>query len=68
MQLQEGDSVIVLLPTRSEKMLAKRRGPYKVLRKIGRVNYEIEVTLDEEKTRKQNFHIKNYAEEMAPTY
>ena len=41
--LVEGDKVLVLLPTRTEKLLAKWKGPYKVLRKVGRVNYEIEV-------------------------
>ena len=41
--LAEGDKVLVLLPTRTEKLLAKWKGPYKVLRKVGRVNYEIEV-------------------------
>ena len=35
--------MLVLLPTRTEKLLAKWKGPYKVLRKVGRVNYEIEV-------------------------
>ena len=35
--------MLVLLPTRTEKLLAKWNGPYKVLRKVGRVNYEVEV-------------------------
>ena len=45
----EGDKVLVLLPTRTEKLLAKWKGPYKVLRKVGRVNYEIEVSGEEKK-------------------
>ena len=35
--------MLVLLPTRTEKLLAKWKGPYKVLRKVRRVNYEIAV-------------------------
>ena len=41
--LEKGDQVLLLLPTRTEKLLAKWRGPYTILEKIGRVNYLIEM-------------------------
>ena len=53
--LQEGEKVLLLLPTRSEKLLAKWRGPYKVLRKIGHVNYEVEIPKGRKKSK--IFHI-----------
>ena len=42
LQLWEGDEVLVLLPTRTEKLLAKWKGPYTVLWRIGKVHYDIE--------------------------
>ena len=36
--------MLVLLPTRTEKLLAKWKGPYNVIRKVGKVNYELEMT------------------------
>ena len=47
---QEGEKVLLLLPIRSEKLLAKWRGLYKVLRKIGHVNYEVEVSKGRKKS------------------
>ena len=44
LHLQEGDLAMVLLPTWTEKLLAKWRGPYKITKKIGRVNYKIKIT------------------------
>ena len=42
MQL-EGQKALILLPTRSEKLLTKWKGPYTVKKKIGKVNYELEL-------------------------
>ena len=39
--LQEGDMVLVLLPTSSHKLSARWQGPYKVERRVGKVNYLI---------------------------
>ena len=41
--LREGDQVLVLIPTRTAKLLAKWRGPYRISKKIGKINYKIEV-------------------------
>ena len=42
-ELKPDDKVLVLLPTSTNKLLAQWKGPYKVIRKIGKVNYEIQV-------------------------
>ena len=41
-EFSEGDEVLILLPTSSNKLKADWKGPYKVKRKVGTVNYEIE--------------------------
>ena len=41
-EFSEGDEVLILLPTSSNKLKAEWKGPYKVKRKVGTVNYEIE--------------------------
>lgn len=38
-----GDEVLVLLPTSTRKLHAQWQGPYKIKRKMGRVNYEVEM-------------------------
>ena len=37
------DMVLLLLPTSTSKLMAQWQGPYKVLRKLGRTNYLIEI-------------------------
>ena len=54
-QFEVGDKVLVLLPTRTEKLLAKWKGPYNVIWKVGKVNYELEM-MDGRKGRKL-FHV-----------
>lgn len=41
LNLQVGDKVLLLLPDNTSKFLAKWQGPYKIVREVGRVNYEI---------------------------
>ena len=52
-ELKPGDEVLVLLPTSSNKLLAQWQGPYYVLRKTGKVNYEID--MKDKKKRKKSF-------------
>ena len=40
-EFKVGDNVLVLLPTATNKLLAKWQGPYPVMRKVGPVTYEI---------------------------
>lgn len=42
-ELQPGDKVRLLLPSTDVKLLARWQGPYLVRRRIGEVNYEIEM-------------------------
>jgi len=44
----------VLLPTSTNKLLAKWQGPYPVLRQLSPVNYEVD--MHDRKKRKRNFH------------
>lgn len=39
--LEVNEEVLVLLPTSTNKLLVQWQGPYKVLRKVGKTNYEI---------------------------
>jgi len=39
--LEAGEEVLVLLPTSSNKLLAQWQGPYRVLHRVGKVNYEV---------------------------
>ena len=52
---QPGDQVLVLLPTLTSKLLAQWQGPYPVLRRVGRVNYEVDMA--DHRKRKRIFHV-----------
>ena len=51
---QEGESVLLLLPDSTHKFQRRWRGPYRVLRKVGAVNYEISMGPEQ---RTKIFHI-----------
>ena len=40
-EFQAGDQVLILLPTDTKKLRAQWQGPYKVTKRIGRVNYQV---------------------------
>ena len=42
-ELQEGEQILVLLPTSNNKLLAEWQGPYPVTRKVGKVTYQIKM-------------------------
>ena len=42
-ELQAGDEVLLLLPSDTSKMVAQWKGPYRVIRKVNDVNYEVNV-------------------------
>ena len=53
--LLPGDRVLVLLPTSTSKLLAQWYGPYQVLRRVGKVNYEVE--MGDRRKKKRILHI-----------
>ena len=65
-KLKPGDEVFVLLPTSSNKLLAQWQGPNDVLRKTGKVNYEIDMKDKKKRISKKIFHV-NMLNKMAPT-
>ena len=48
-----GDRVLLLLPTSARKLLASWQGPFTVIKKVGPVDYEIEMP----RSRKRIFHV-----------
>ena len=55
-KLKEGDKVLVLLPTSTDKLLAQWQGPYVVQKKINDVNYQIDLG-SKKRNRFHVFHI-----------
>ena len=53
--LESGEEVLVLLPTTGKKLLAQWQGPYTVVRKVGKVNYEL--YMPDKRKKKAIFHI-----------
>ena len=50
-----GDQVLVLLPTSTSKLLAQWQGPYSVLKRVGRINYQVD--MHDRRKRKRIFHV-----------
>ena len=50
-----GEDVVVLLPTSASKLLAQWQGPYKIVQKVGRLNYKVDG--NNKKKRKQVLHV-----------
>ena len=49
------DQVLVLLPTATSKLLAQWQGPYQVLRRVGKVNYLVD--MHDRRKRRRIFHV-----------
>ena len=54
-EFETGDPVLVLLPTSSSKLLAKWQGPYQVVKRMGKVNYLID--MHDCRKRRRVFHV-----------
>ena len=54
-EFKMGDQVLVMLPTETNKLLAHWQGPYTVIKRMGRVNYKIDMS--DLKKRKRTFHV-----------
>ncbi len=54
-EFQPADQVLILLPTSSNKLLAQSQGPFQIVKRIGKVNYLID--MHERRKRRRIFHI-----------
>ena len=54
-ELQPGEQVLVLLLTSTNKLLAEWQGPYPIVRRIGRVDYEVQMT--DRRKQQRIFHV-----------
>ena len=54
-EFKPGDSVLVLLQTSSNRLLAQWQGPYQVVQRMGKVNYLID--MQDRRKRKRVFHV-----------
>lgn len=54
-EFQPKDEVLVLLPTVTNKLLAQWQGPYTIVKKLGKVNYVVDMY--DRKKRHRTFHI-----------
>jgi len=54
-EFNPGDQALVLLPTDSKKLLSQWQGPYKIVKRIGRVNYQIE--MHDRRKQQRIFHV-----------
>ena len=51
----EGHSVLILLPTSPNALMAQRQGPYRVLKQVGKVTYCID--MNDRRKRTRVFHV-----------
>ena len=63
-QFKPGDQVLVLLPTETNKLLAGWQGPYQVVKRTGKVNYQID--MHDRRKRKRTFHVNMLREWHTP--
>ncbi len=54
-EFKEGDQVLVLLPSNSNKLQAEWQGPYEVTKKVGPVNYQVKMS--DKKKKLRLFHV-----------
>ena len=54
-QFEVGDPVLVLLPTTTDKLLAQWQGPYLVVKREGKVTYQID--MHNRRKRRRVFHV-----------
>ena len=62
---QEGDTVLVLLPSVSNKLLVKWQGPYPVIRKLSDTTYQ--VRMEDKRNKVKVFHVNMLAKWKSPS-
>ena len=65
-EFEKGDLVLVLLPTLSSKLLAQWQGPYQIEKKVGKVNYVVDMA--DRRKRKCIFHVNMLKQWHTPTH
>ena len=63
--LQEGEKVLVLLPTSTSKLLAQWQGPYTIVKRVGKVNYMVDMA--DRRKRRRIFHVNMLRKWNVPT-
>eukprot|EP00731_Ephydatia_muelleri_P007946 Em0004g284a len=56
-EFEVGDTVLVLLPTSTSKLLAKWQGPYQITKRMGLVNYQVDMHDRARRKRFRIFHV-----------
>ena len=64
-EFHPGEQVLVLLPTSTSKLLAQWQGPYPIVRRIGAVNYEVDMV--GRRKRHRIFHVNMLRKWYVPT-
>ena len=63
--LQEGEKVLVLLPTSTSKLLAQWQGSYMIVKRVGKVNYMVDMV--DRRKRQRIFHVNMLCKWNVPT-
>ena len=64
-EFQPGEQILVLLPTSTSKLLAQWQGSYPIVRRIGAVNYEVDMV--GQRKRRRIFHVNMLRKWYVPT-
>ena len=64
-EFTSGDQVLVLLPTSTSKLLAQWQGPYSVVKRVGKVNYKVDMC--DRRKRHRIFHVNMLRKWHIPT-
>ena len=54
-EFSENDQVLILLPTTANKLLASWQGPYRVVKKVGKTSYQVD--MHDRRKRRRTFHV-----------
>lgn len=54
-EIQKDDLVLLLLPTTTNKLMAKWQGPYRIIKRMGKVNYLVE--MPDRRKKKNVYHV-----------
>ena len=64
-EFEVGEEVLVLLPTATNKLFARWQGPYPVVKRVGKVNYQVDMF--DRRKRHRTFHVNMLRKWHSPT-